>query len=92
MTTTFHTSGAHIATTRTGGRIVYQADSIEILDAIAAFIIFLLILAWGAIVSGSGDAPALMLQSQHRPVPRSWRGSGVGRVWVRQYVTAVIGG
>lgn len=92
MTTmTLTASAAHVATTRSGGRIIYQADSIQILDAVAAFIIFLVILIWGAIVSGSGDAPALIIPPKCR-VAESWRGSGVGQLWVRQYLRGIVGG
>ena len=92
MTATLTASAAHVATTRSGGQIIYQADSIQILDAIAAFIVFFVVLCWGAIVSGSGDAPALIISPKRQSCVGTWRGSGVGRLWVRQYFTAVIGG
>ena len=89
--TTLTLSAAHVATTRSGGEIVYQADGIEILDAIAAFIVFFVILVWGAIVSGSGDTPGLILTPPRKPVGESWRGSGVGRLWVKRYLLGVMG-
>lgn len=86
MTTTFHTSGAHIATTRTGGRIVYQADGIQLIDAIAAFVVFFIVLLWGAIITGGGE----WLSMEALPAPRpqrsaTWRKSGAGKIWVRAY-------
>lgn len=97
MTTTFNTSGAHIATTRTGGRIVYQADGIELIDAIAAFIVFFIVLLWGAIVTSTGDRQPAKALPVRRPAvttkpqqPCSWRGSGVGRTWAAAYWRGVL--
>jgi hypothetical protein len=91
MTATFQASGTHAARTRDGGQIVYTADGIQILDAIAAFIIFFVILCWGAVVTGGNDSRAMVLPGQVVK-PESWRGSGVGRLWVGHYIKAVFGG
>ena len=88
MAHSLQASAATILTTRNGGEIRYQAIDIGIADAIHAFIVFLIALWRGGVVSASGDATRAVIDAPPTPKrrPRTATRRGIFAVWAWQYL------
>lgn len=90
MTATFQASAAHMATTRDGGEIRYQAVGIKLIDALAAFVVFFTVLCWGAVVNASSGDNVISALPLPEPKPNATPGK-IGRIWARHYIKAILG-
>jgi hypothetical protein len=89
MTQSLQASAATILTTRSGGEIRYQAIDIGIVDAIHAFVVFLIALWRGGVVSASGDAARTIIDASStpkRPHGKAATRRAIFAVWAWQYL------